>query len=245
MILSADGGDPILAQLAPCLQGEQIASIVLAPIRSGQSAIGLLGLAVTTAPERFSDDEWTLLERIRFDLARVTEYAHLYDTARDLAAADERTRLARDLHDSVTQALFSASLLAEALPQIWQRDPDQALESLDGLRRLTRGALAEMRTLLLELRPTALTKTSLPEFISQMTEGVTGRSALSFRLLIEQIPDLPEDVHVGFYRIAQEGLNNVIKHARASTIEVRLGVIAPQTASASPADSGDSVGHRR
>ncbi len=133
--------------------------------------------------------------------------------------------------------LFSASLLAEALPQIWQRDPDQALESLDGLRRLTRGALAEMRTLLLELRPAALTKTSLPELISQMTEGVTGRSALSFRLLIEQIPVLPEDVHVGFYRIAQEGLNNVIKHARASTIEIRLGAIAPQTASASPAES--------
>ena len=137
----------------------------------------------------------------------------------------------------MTQVLFSASLLAEALPQIWQRDPDQALESLDGLRRLTRGALAEMRTLLLELRPAALTKTSLPELISQMTEGVTGRSALSFRLLIEQIPVLPEDVHVGFYRIAQEGLNNVIKHARASTIEIRLGAIAPQTASANPAES--------
>ena len=78
----------------------------------------------------------------------------------------------------MTQALFSASLLAEALPQIWQRDPDHAAESLDGLRRLTRGALAEMRTLLLELRPTALLKTSLPELISQMTEGATGRKRL-------------------------------------------------------------------
>ena len=61
---------------------------------------------------------------------------------------EERNRLARDLHDSVTQVLFTANLVAEVLPQIWQRDPEQAMESLEELRRLTRGALAEMRTML-------------------------------------------------------------------------------------------------
>ncbi len=132
--------------------------------------------------DSFTPEEITLFERIRYDLARVTEYAQLYDTARTLAATEERTRLARDLHDSVTQVLFSASLLAEALPQIWRRDPEQAAESLDGLRRLTHGALAEMRSLLLELRPAALFKTSLPELISQLTEAVTSRSGLPFHL---------------------------------------------------------------
>ena len=241
LILSADESDPILEQLAPFLQDEQVVSVVLAPIRSEQDVIGLLGLGMATPAESFAREYESLFDRIRFDLARVSEYASLYDTARELAAADERTRLARDLHDSVTQVLFSASLLAEALPQIWQRDPDHAAESLDGLRRLTRGALAEMRTLLLELRPTALLKTSLPELISQMTEGATGRSALSFRLLIEKIPDLPEDVHVGFYRIGQEGLNNVIKHAQAGQVEVRLGVTSLPTAPANPADYGVSL----
>jgi signal transduction histidine kinase len=136
--------------------------------------------------------------------------------------AEERNRLARDLHDSVTQVLFSASLVAEVLPQIWRRDPELARESLEILRRLTRGALSEMRTLLLELRPSGIIKTPLNELLAQLTEAVTSRVNLPYQLFIEQIPTLPEDVHVGFYRIAQESLNNVIRHAQASQVSVSL-----------------------
>ena len=89
------------------------------------------------------------------------ENHQLLDQVQATAAAGERNRLARDLHDSVTQVLFSATLVADVLPQIWRRDPERGLQSLDKLRRLTRGALAEMRTMLLELRPSAVINTPL------------------------------------------------------------------------------------
>ena len=153
-----------------------------------------------------------------------SEISRRLEQARLLAAAAERNRLARDLHDAVTQILFSANLVAEVLPQIWQRDPQQGQESLKELRRLIRGALAEMRTLLLELRPEALTKTPLGELIAQLTEAVTSRVYLPFKLYIENVPLLPGEVHTTFYHIAQEALNNAVKHAGASQVSVSLNV---------------------
>jgi signal transduction histidine kinase len=141
-----------------------------------------------------------------------------------MIAVEERNRLARDLHDSVTQVLFSASLVAEVLPQIWRRNPDKALQSLDELRRLARGALAEMRTMLLELRPVALVKTPLGDLLAQVTESITNRAGLPFQLFIEQVPPLPDDVHTSFYRVAQEALNNVVKHAQANQVSVSLSM---------------------
>ena len=88
---------------------------------------------------------------------------------------------------------------------------------MSSLRRLTRGALAEMRTFLLELRPSSLINTPLSDLLAQLAEAVSSRSGLSFQLFIEKIPILPESVQVNFYRIAQEALNNVVKHAKAGT----------------------------
>jgi signal transduction histidine kinase len=172
--------------------------------------------------QEFEEADLSLVERMAHDLADLVEDARLLEQSQALAAAEERARLARDLHDSVTQVLFSASLVAEVLPQIWRRDPAQAMLSLDELRRLTRGAMAEMRTLLLELRPASAIKTPLGELLAQLTEAITSRSGLPFQLFIEKIPPLPDDVHTSFYRIAQEGLNNVVKHAQASLVTVYL-----------------------
>ena len=79
-----------------------------------------------------------------------------------------------------------------------------------------------MRTMLLELRPSAVINTPLGELLAQLTEAITSRTGLPFQLFIEQIPTLPEDVHTSFYRIAQEGLNNVVKHAEASLVTVEF-----------------------
>ena len=222
-----DAASPV--DLGECLQTEEVQSVVLAPMKTRQIMTGLLGLGMPQPAQEMTRDDMVLIERMALDLANLAEDARLFEIAQAMIASDERNRLARDLHDSVTQVLFSASLVAEVLPQIWRRDPDLALSSLEELRRLTRGALAEMRTMLLELRPSAVIKTPLGELLAQLTEAVTSRSGLPFQIFIEQIPMLPEDVHTSFYRIAQEGLNNVIKHAQASLVTVSLSATPDNT----------------
>jgi signal transduction histidine kinase/PAS domain-containing protein len=200
----------------------EIHSVALVPLILRERTFGFLGLEIQEEERTFTDDEIKLLAIFSLDIAQLIEGARLFEQTRALVAAEERNRLARDLHDSVTQVLFSATLVAEVLPQIFRRDPERALESLENLRRLTRGALAEMRTMLLELRPSALIKTPLGELLAQLTEAVTSRSGLPAQLFIEQIPSLPEEVHNSFYRIAQEALNNVVKHAQAQRVTVSL-----------------------
>jgi PAS domain S-box-containing protein len=146
----------------------------------------------------------------------------LAEKAAEEAVTADRTRLARDLHDAVTQTLFSASLTAEILPDLWDMDVDEAKRSTEELRQLTRGALAEMRTLLLELRPAALTQTRLSDLIKQLCEAFIGRSRLPITLNIDGDCELPPEVQVAVYRIAQESLNNVFKYARATQVNVSL-----------------------
>jgi PAS domain S-box-containing protein len=146
----------------------------------------------------------------------------LAEKAANEAVTADRTRLARDLHDAVTQTLFSASLTAEVLPELWESDVEEAKRSTEELRQLTRGALAEMRTLLLELRPATLTQTRLSDLIRQLCEAFIGRSRLPIKLNIEGDCRLPPEVQVAYYRIAQESLNNVFKYARATQVDVNL-----------------------
>jgi signal transduction histidine kinase len=101
-------------------------------------------------------------------------------------------------------------------------DIEEAKKSTEELRQLTRGALAEMRTLLLELRPATLTQTRLSDLIKQLCEAFIGRSRLPIKLSIEGDHKLPPEVQVAFYRIAQESLNNVFKYARATEVNVSL-----------------------
>ena len=156
----------------------------------------------------------------------ITRRAKIETELAEKAAAEavtaDRTRLARDLHDAVTQTLFSASLTAEVLPDLWDMDVEEAKRSTEELRQLTRGALAEMRTLLLELRPATLTQTRLSDLIRQLCEAFIGRSRLPIKLSIEGDCKLPPEVQVACYRIAQESLNNVFKYARATQVDVNL-----------------------
>lgn len=150
----------------------------------------------------------------------------------DKAIAAERSRLARDLHDAVTQTLFSASLIAEALPTLWEKDQEEGRRHLEELRRLTRGALAEMRTLLLELRPAALVEADLGDLLRQLAEAVTGREGIPIAVTVEGQCTLPHDVHITLYRIAQEALNNVVKHAKAGQAAVSLRCLTLGSAAA-------------
>ncbi len=162
-------------------------------------------------------------ERLQEEIAhRQKAEKALAENAAQEAVVSERARLARDLHDAVTQTLFSASLIAEVLPDLWEMDVDEAKQSTEELRQLTRGALAEMRTLLLELRPAALTQSRFEDLLKQLSEAVIGRARLPVHLSIEGDCKLPPEVQVALYRIAQESLNNIVKYSRATQVNISL-----------------------
>jgi signal transduction histidine kinase len=148
--------------------------------------------------------------------------ALLLTQAEEEATAAERNRLARELHDVITQLLFSINLVAGSLPLLWQMDPEMAERSTGELQRLTRGALSEMRTLLRELRPHTIEETDLETLVTHLTEGLAAREDIPAEIDTEMTGSLPTDVHIAIYRIAQEAMNNVAKHANASGLVVNL-----------------------
>jgi len=178
-------------------------------------------------PREFSDEEVSLVVSFSDQAALAISNASLRSQIEKRAVEAERGRLARDLHDSVTQTLFSASMTADVLPIIWERDQVEGRQALEDLRELTLGALAEMRTLLLELRPAVLMKAKLDQLLRQLAEAITGRSRVPVTVDITSQCELPPEVHVALYRIAQEALNNVAKHAKATQVVLSLECSSP------------------
>ena len=148
--------------------------------------------------------------------------AKLYEHAQELAALQERQRLAQNLHDAVNQSLFSAGLIADVLPRLWERDQVEARQSLNDLRRLTHAAQAEMRALLAELRPSAITDTDLGDLLHLLGNALTGRINIPVSVTVARKVILPPETQVAFYRICQEALNNIAKHAKAGRVDIDL-----------------------
>ena len=147
----------------------------------------------------------------------------------ELAAAtlEERSRLARDLHDSITQALFAVSLKAEALMQADASDlPPAVARVVQEVRRLSVGALAQMRTMLLELRGDPLEEVPIPQLLRNAVEATASRTSTTIALSIEGDAGLPAGLHVAVYRITQEALNNIARHAKAKQAWVELSISA-------------------
>jgi nitrate/nitrite-specific signal transduction histidine kinase len=207
--------------VAHIIDPEGIRSFMHVPIKIKGQIFGVFN-ADYVQPRAFGNDEQRLFEALAQRAALAIETAQLYEQTQELAVVEERSRLARDLHDAVTQTLFSASLIAEVLPRIWERDVDQGQHRLEELRELTRGALAEMRTLLLELRPAALIEADLAELLRQLAESAIGRARIQVSVEADSGCHLPPEVKIAFYRIAQETLNNVAKHAEANQAWVTL-----------------------
>jgi PAS domain S-box-containing protein len=181
------------------------------------------GLGIAHARRNYFTAHHAALALSMADQAAITMInAELFEHARTLAALQERQRLAQNLHDAVNQSLFSAGLIAEVLPRLWDRDPVEARQSLEDLRRLTRGALAEMRELLAELRPSVLTDSSLSDLLRQLANAFTGRTNIPVKLNIAGEHILSAEIQVALYRICQEALNNIAKHAGATHVEINL-----------------------
>ncbi len=226
--LAAETGEPQVTGDV-CREGSCVAAEARAgkmaelavPIKIAGRTVGVLHIESVQA-HPFDDVDLATATTLSDQLAIALENARLYEEAQQLATTQERQRLARELHDAVTQTLFSASLVAEVLPRLWEKDPAEGRRRLEEIRQLTRGALAEMRMLLLELRPEVLAETGLADLLERLKEATTARAKLPIFLSIEGRCTVPPDVQVAFYRIAQEALNNVVKHSRATEVKIHL-----------------------
>ena len=158
-------------------------------------------------------------------LSDISERKRIEEQREQEAMIAERERLARRLHDAVTQTLFSASVIAESTPRIMDNNPELGKRNLEQLAIMLRGALAEMRTMLIELRPQVLVGKSLDELLRTLVDGNQVRIGCPVDLEIDGQGNLPEDVTVVFYRVAQEAINNIIKYGEADEVSVNIAYI--------------------
>jgi PAS domain S-box-containing protein len=196
-------------------------SLVSLPLVAGERKIGLLNILHDEA-NHYDIGEIELARTFANQLAIAIDNIRLNEQARLAAAANERSRIARELHDSVTQTLFTASVLAQATPRLWDRDQGIARQNMEKLNVLIRGALAEMRSLLLELRSGELQNQTLGQLLGTLAEAGRVRTRAAISISIKGDRTMPDHVTLAFYRIAQEALNNTINHAEATQINMSL-----------------------
>jgi PAS domain S-box-containing protein len=265
-------GDDLLARTfreaaGPLMDGiwSYVRSWMGIPLVQRGKVMGLLSLA-TDEPSFYTDEHAHLALALASQAAVAMENAKLYKQAQEAAALEERARLARELHDSVTQALFSMTMHAEAAQMALERDagqpaalrpqggvsgsgsgnghPDGPLRrNLRQLSELSEGALAEMRALIFELRPGALQEEGLAAALRKHTAALSAREGIGIEV---QAPDdripLDPDAEEHIYRGAQEALHNVVKHAGAGQVIVRLEADAGQPAALRPQGGVSSSG---
>jgi PAS domain S-box-containing protein len=224
-VWSADpgGSDPSARSSATrrpcCWTGVQ--AWMWVPLATQERRIGFLGVAHAER-NAFTAHHADLALTVANQAAIAMVNTELYEQAQLLAVLHERQRLAQELHDAVNQSLFSAGLIAEVLPRLWEQNPEEGRQSLRELRRLTHGALAEMRMLVAELRPAALTDPALGDLLRLLANALTGRTNIPVVVTITGEGVLPGPVQVAFYRVGQEALNNIARHAAASRAEILL-----------------------
>lgn len=198
-------------------------TVVQAPLRTKERVLGALVVA-THEPNGFDEQHARLLALFGNQAGIFLENARLHEKEREVAVLEERNRLARELHDSVTQMLFSLSLNLEAAAGLMKRKPEKAAELVTRSGELASEALAEMRALIFELRPAALQEKGLANALANHTNLFRRRHNIAVNLSLEGEGRLDPDVEFCLYRVAQEALNNVAKHAKATEVSVSYSI---------------------
>jgi PAS domain S-box-containing protein len=200
---------------------EEVHSWMWVPLVVKDRILGGLGIA-HVLPHYFTRHHADLVQTAANQAAITMANAELYENARMFAVLQERQRLSRNLHDAVNQSLFSANLIAEVLPRLWEQNQEEAKHSLQDLRRLTNGAMAEMRMMMAELRPMALTDASINDLFCLLGDAFTGRTGIPIHINVLGAFTFPTDVQIVLYRLCQEGLNNISRHSQATQAEIIL-----------------------
>ncbi len=191
------------------------------PIQMGNDVLGFLNL-VSSNSGTFFEEHLTWLEAFAIQAAIAINNAQIRKRTRKIVLAEERQRMAREIHDTVSQMLFSSSMIAESLATDNQFTDATIQNQLRHIFRLNRGALAEMRMLLMEYKPENLVKAELPLLLERLKQAVEGRTEIEVDIEIDNGHPAPPETRLALYRIAQEALNNVSKHATATHARIRF-----------------------
>jgi signal transduction histidine kinase len=214
--------EPRCAPLHRFLREASWDTIYCVPLVSRAQALGALNLYYLPRQEP-GEDESVFLCAVADQTAVAVENARLFAAAQDMAALEERQRLARELHDSVSQALYGIILGTDAARTLLGRDPNWVNEPLEYVLSLAKAGLAEMRALIFELRPESLATEGLIAALEKQAALVQARHELAVQAtLCDDEPEASLEVKEAIYRIAKEALNNTVKHAHAERVELRL-----------------------
>lgn len=170
----------------------------------------------------FDADDEELLRLLAAHAAIAIVNARLYERSRELSIVEERHRIARELHDAVTQKLFSLRLTAEAAAALVTRDPQRAVAELDTVRRLAADATAELKSIVVGLRPAELAGDGLATALQRQAELLDRVHAARIRFTGDQLPKLSEERQEAAYRVAQEALHNALRHGDPRHVDIHL-----------------------
>lgn len=229
VIISDLWGDTPLAQAVQNQLGEQLKAQGLGdthswlgvPLLAKERIMGLL-ILYHQEPNFYDTRQANLVMAFANHVAVAIENARLFEQAQQLAAIEERQRLARELHDSVSQALYGIALGARTARIQLERDPSKAIAPTDYVLQLAEAGLAEMRALIFELRPESLAQEGLVAALTKQADSLRARHQIDVRTEFGSEPDVLLDIKEALYRITQEATHNIVKHAHASRVDVRL-----------------------
>ncbi|MFI7701820.1 GAF domain-containing protein [Nonomuraea sp. NPDC049480] len=192
------------------------------PIRDGEQVLGIIFLANKRTPGGFTQEDQDLLTLFAAHAAIALTNARLYERGRELAMLEERNRVARELHDAVTQKLFSLRLSAQAAGTMLAKAPDMAAVELERVQRLAGEALSELRAVIVELRPAELDRHGLTETLRKHVRLLDRLHPSVVVFECAELPPLDSAVEVAVLRVAQEALHNALRHSGAERVLVRM-----------------------
>jgi signal transduction histidine kinase len=225
-------GQPLLindpaSQIQGVYANPEVTALLAVPLRTNEAVIGILD--VVNKPTGFTEDDIRLVNLFADQAAIAIEKSQMLKRIERLAVLEERQRLARELHDSVAQALYSATMYAEAARLALEAGKHGVVaQNLQELRGMVREAQVDMRVLIFELHPPVLKEEGLVAALQARLAAVEARTGLRAEMEVDGDRRLPLAVEEELYWIAQEALNNVIKHAQAQHVTVRLDLAAGQ-----------------
>jgi signal transduction histidine kinase len=220
--------------------GDPTRSWIGVPLMVRDEVIGALALD-KKQPSYYSEKDGETVMAFANQAAIAIENAQLYDRAREQDVLKERNRLARELHDSLSQSLFSMVLNAEAGLLFFETEPEKARKQFELLYETANSALKEMRTLIFELRPADLEQEGLAAVLRKHAKFVAERYGLRIDVEVKGQSRLPLPIEKALYRVAQEALNNVVKHANATEVRITLNS-QEKWAKLSVEDNGVGIG---